>query len=36
MNLDIYETVKLSHLEKLQITQNLKKLMFQVIYIFSD
>ena len=32
----IYKTVKLSHLEKLQIMQNINKLMFQVIFIFSD
>ena len=32
----IYKTVKLSHLKKLQITQNIKNLMFQVIFIFSD
>ena len=32
----IYKTVKLSHLEKLQIIQNINKLMFQVIFIFSD
>ena len=29
-------TVKLSHLEKLQIIQNITNLMFQVIFIFSD
>ena len=32
----IYKTVKPSHLKKLQITQNLEILMFQVIFIFSD
>ena len=32
----IYKTVKPSHLEKLQIIQNVNKLMFQVIFIFSD
>ena len=32
----IYKTVKLSHLKKLQIIQNMKNLMFQVIFIFSD
>ena len=32
----IYKTVKPSHLEKLQIIQNVNKLMFQVIIIFSD
>ena len=32
----IHKTVKLSHLEKLQIIQNINKLMFQVIFIFSD
>ena len=32
----IHKTVKPSHLEKLQITQNINKLMFQVIFIFSD
>ena len=32
----IYKTVKPSHLEKLQIMQNVNKLMFQVIFIFSD
>ena len=31
----IYKTVKLSHLKKLQIMQNMKNLMFQVIFIFS-
>ena len=30
------KTVKPSHLEKLQIIQNINKLMFQVIFIFSD
>ena len=34
--IDIYKTVKPSHLEKLQIIQNVNKLMFQVIFIFSD
>ena len=32
----IYETVKPSHLKKLQIIQNMNNLMFQVIFIFSD
>ena len=32
----IYKTVKPSHLEKLQIMQNVNKLMLQVIYMFSD
>ena len=32
----IYKTVKPSHLEKLQIIQNVNKLMFQVIFIYSD
>ena len=32
----IHKTVKPSHLEKLQITQNINKLMLQVIFIFSD
>ena len=32
----IHKTVKPSHLEKLQIIQNIKKLMFQVNFIFSD
>ena len=32
----IHKTVKPSHLEKLQIIQNINKLMFQVIFIFSD
>ena len=32
----IHKTVKPSHLEKLQIIQNISKLMFQVIFIFSD
>ena len=32
----IHKTVKLSHLEKLQIIQNINKLMFQVIFMFSD
>ena len=32
----IHITVKPSHLEKLQIIQNTNKLMFQVIFIFSD
>ena len=32
----IHKTVKLSHLEKLQIIQNINKPMFQVIFIFSD
>ena len=32
----IYKTVKRSHLEKLQIIQNVNKLMFQVIFIFFD
>ena len=32
----IYKTVKPSHLGKLQIIQNIDKLMLQVIFIFSD
>ena len=32
----IYKTVKPSHLEKLQIMQNVNKLMFQVNFILSD
>ena len=32
----IHKTVKPSHLEKLQIIQNINKLMFQVNFIFSD
>ena len=32
----IYKTVELSHLEKLQIIQNVNNLMFQVIFILSD
>ena len=32
----IHKTVKPSHLEKLQIIQNVNKLMFQVIFVFSD
>ena len=32
----IYKTVKRSQLEKLQIIQNVNKLMFQVIFIFFD
>ena len=32
----IHKTVKPSHLEKLQIIQNVNKLMLQVIFIFSD
>ena len=32
----IHKTVKPSHLEKLQIIQNINNLMFQVIFIFSD
>ena len=32
----IYKTVKPSHLEKLKTIQNVNKLMFQVIFIFSD
>ena len=32
----IYKTGKLPHLEKLQIIQNVNKLMFQAIFIFSD
>ena len=34
--IDIYKTVTLPHLEKLQIIQNVSKLIFQVIFIFSD
>ena len=30
----IYKTVKPSHLKQFQITQNIKDLMFQVIFIF--
>ena len=33
--IDIHKTVKPSHLEKLQIIQDMYKLMFQVIFIFS-
>ena len=32
----IYNTVKPSHLEKLQIIQNMNNLMFQFIFIVSD
>ena len=32
----IYKTVKPSHLKNLQIIQNVKNLMFQVIFIFSN
>ena len=32
----IYKTVKPSHLKKLQIIQNIKNLILQVIFIFSD
>ena len=32
----IYKTVKPSHLKKLQIIQNTKNLILQVIFIFSD
>ena len=32
----IYKTVKSSHLKKLQAIQNIKNLMFQVTFIFSD
>ena len=32
----IYKTIKPSHLEKLIIIQNVNKLMFQVIFVFSD
>ena len=32
----IHKTVNQSHLEKLKIIQNINKLMFQVIFIFSD
>ena len=32
----IHKLVKPSHLEKLQIIQNINKLMFQVIFTFSD
>ena len=32
----ILKTVKRSHLENLQIIQNINKLMFQVIFIFFD
>ena len=34
--IDIYKAVKPSHLEKLQIIQNVNKLMFQGIFIFPD
>ena len=32
----IYKTAKPSHLEKLQIMQNINNLMLQAIFIFSD
>ena len=32
----IHKTVKPAHLEKLQIIENIKKLMFHAIFIFSD
>ena len=32
----IHETVKPSHLKKLQIIKNINNLMSQVIFIFSD
>ena len=32
----IYKTVKPTHLKRLHIIQNIKNLMFQVIFIFSD
>ena len=32
----IHKTVRPSHLEKLQIIENINKLIFQVIFIFSD
>ena len=32
----IYKTVNPSHLEELEIIRNVNKLMFQVIFIFSD
>ena len=32
----IHKTIKPSHLEKLQIIQNINKIMFLVIFIFSD
>ena len=32
----IYKTVKLSHLKQLQVIQNIKNLMFQAIFVFSD
>ena len=32
----IYKTVKLSHLKQLQVIQNIKYLMFQAIFVFSD
>ena len=32
----IYKSVKPSQLEKLQIIQNIKKLMFRILRIFSD
>ena len=31
-----YEAVKPSHFTKLQIIQNIKNLIFEVIFIFSD
>ena len=34
--IDISKLVKPSHLEKLQIIQNINKVMFQVIFTFSD
>ena len=34
--IDIHRTVKPSYLEKLQIIQNMYKLMFPFIFIFSD
>ena len=32
----IYKTVKPSHLKKLQVIQNMKNQMLQVIFIFSE
>ena len=32
----IYKTVKLPHVKKFQTIQNIKQLMFQVIFLFSD
>ena len=32
----IYKALRLSHFQKLQMMQNIKNVMFQVIFIFSD